>query len=221
MGDERQSQFHTVVAADLPATALFPFLNPDDTTTPPADADGSNQQIDRTNLALALAGVGPTGPAGADGATGPTGPSGASGGTGPTGPSGASGASGPTGSTGPTGATGSAGSSGAVGVLQSVTVSGGTQTLNFATADTWKLTLQASPTLTLSGATNAVPCSLTVYAIQDGTGSRVITWPASVKWAGGSTPAFSTAANAIDIAVLETLDGGTTWFANLAGRGYA
>ena len=44
-----------------------------------------------------VAPTGPTGPAGATGATGPTGPAGATGVTGPTGPAGATGVTGPTG----------------------------------------------------------------------------------------------------------------------------
>jgi hypothetical protein len=35
--------------------------------------------------------------------------------------------------------------------------------------------------------------------IQDATGSRAVTWPASVKWPSGTAPTLSTAANAIDI----------------------
>ena len=35
--------------------------------------------------------------------------------------------------------------------------------------------------------------------VQDGTGSRTATWPASVKWPGGTAPTLSTAASAIDI----------------------
>lgn len=35
--------------------------------------------------------------------------------------------------------------------------------------------------------------------IQDATGSRTVTWPASVKWPGGTAPTLSTAANSVDI----------------------
>ena len=35
--------------------------------------------------------------------------------------------------------------------------------------------------------------------IQDDTGGRTATGPASIKWPGGSAPALSTEANAIDI----------------------
>lgn len=35
--------------------------------------------------------------------------------------------------------------------------------------------------------------------VQDGTGSRTLTWPASVKWPGGTAPTLSSGANAEDI----------------------
>lgn len=54
---------------------------------------------------------------------------------------------------------------------------------------------------------------------EDGTGSRTVTWPAAVKWAGGA-PTLSTAA-AADRIVLVTYNAGTTWYADLVGKGYA
>ena len=59
--------------------------------------------------------MGPTGPAGADGATGPTGPTGADGAVGPTGPAGVNGKDGAVGPTGPIGLTGATGPTGADG----------------------------------------------------------------------------------------------------------
>lgn len=35
--------------------------------------------------------------------------------------------------------------------------------------------------------------------VQDGTGNRTVTWPASVLWPGNSAPTLSTAAAAIDL----------------------
>jgi len=47
--------------------------------------------------------------------------------------------------------------------------------------------------------------------IQDST-ARTITWPASVKWPGGSAPTLSTGSGEIDFIDLWTDDGGTTWY---------
>lgn len=50
---------------------------------------------------------------------------------------------------------------------------------------------------------------------QDATGSRVATFPASFKWAGGTVGVLSTAANTTDVLALTTFDQGTTWIATL------
>jgi len=63
--------------------------------------------------------------------------------------------------------------------------------------------------------------NLTLYITQDSTGTRLITWPVSVKWPGGTAPTLSTAVGAIDVITLTTLDGGTTWFGYVAGLGMA
>jgi hypothetical protein len=57
---------------------------------------------------------------------------------------------------------------------------------------------------------------------QDATGGRTITWPTSVKWAGGSAPTLSTAANAVDRVVFTTYNtANTLWYGDLIGKGYA
>ena len=40
---------------------------------------------------------------------------------------------------------------------------------------------------------------VTVVIVQDGTGSRTITWPATVKWSGGTAPTLTTTASKRDI----------------------
>jgi hypothetical protein len=83
------------------------------------------------------------------------------------------------------------------------------------------ITLTASnTTISFTGATAGVACSISLYVRQDATGGRVITWPASVKWPMGIAPTLSTGANKIDLIALETIDGGTTWFGALAGADY-
>jgi hypothetical protein len=82
------------------------------------------------------------------------------------------------------------------------------------------ITLNANCTFTLSGATSGRATSLELVLTQDGTGSRTVTWPAAVKWAGGA-PTLSTAAGSVDRIVLVTYNAGTTWYADLVGKGYA
>lgn len=97
----------------------------------------------------------------------------------------------------------------------------GAVTVDYANAKVNKYTLTGNVTFTFTGATTGFACGLTLYLVQDGTGSRTVTWPASVKWAFGSVPTLSTAANSVDIVIFETYDGGTSWWANLAGKAYA
>ena len=98
----------------------------------------------------------------------------------------------------------------------------GAVTVNLSNGNLHHLTLTGNVTLTLSGATNGRVCSLTLLITQDATGGRSITWPASVKWLpAGSAPSFTTTASTRSIVELFTIDGGTTWFAGLAGTGIA
>ncbi len=62
--------------------------------------------------------------------------------------------------------------------------------------------------------------SFTLIVRQDGTGSRLITWPASVDWEAGTAPTLSTPANQIDMLSFITLDGGTIWFGILGGLNF-
>ncbi len=95
--------------------------------------------------------------------------------------------------------------------LNAVGNTGSTETLNFARMIAQSITLDANCTLTFSNATSGG--IYLVKIIQDGTGSRTITWPAAVKWAGGA-PTLSTAAGAIDIATF--FYDGTNYFGNFA-----
>lgn len=102
----------------------------------------------------------------------------------------------------------------------SQTASGASTTIDLTNGNVQQLTLSANTTITLTGATASTACSLSLYIIQDGTGNRTVTWPASVKWPSAIAPTLSTAANRIDLVVLETLNGGTTWYGSLAGADY-
>ncbi len=104
-------------------------------------------------------------------------------------------------------------------VVTNATATGAT-TLNLANGNVFNLTLTGNVTFTFSGATSGKACAFSVYIKQDGTGSRTVTWP-TVKWAGGSAPTLTTSANAIDVLVFESLDGGTTWFGSLVGANFS
>jgi len=102
------------------------------------------------------------------------------------------------------------------------TDSGATHTLDFENGNVHKLTLTANCTLTLSNPpTSGTAGSMTLILIQDGTGSRTLTWPASCKFAGGTEPTLTTDANAIDVLTLLTYDGGTSYLVFESGLDFS
>jgi hypothetical protein len=93
----------------------------------------------------------------------------------------------------------------------------GATTLDLSTTNIYNITLTGSATLTFSNPpTSGTLYSLMIIAKQDATGSRTITWPASVKWPNASAPTLSTAANAVDVLNFFTVDGGTTYYGALS-----
>lgn len=94
------------------------------------------------------------------------------------------------------------------------TISSGAVTFDCANGNSFNVSLTENITsITLSNP----PASgnygeIVIEFKQDATGSRTVSgWPASVKWAGGSAPTITSAANSIDKVVLSTRDGGATW----------
>lgn len=84
----------------------------------------------------------------------------------------------------------------------------GHQTLTDAATVSWDAAGGISAQVTLGGnrtmesPQNPVPGKLhTLHVIQDGTGSRTLTWQSAYKFAGGSAPTLSTAAGARDVLV--------------------
>ena len=98
--------------------------------------------------------------------------------------------------------------------------SGTAITLNLANGNVQKLTLTGNCTITLTSPASGAFRSLLLYVFQDGTGSRTITWPASVKWGTAGAPTLSTAASKMDKILLDTVDGGTTWYGSAGPGGY-
>jgi hypothetical protein len=80
-------------------------------------------------------------------------------------------------------------------------------------------TLDANCTVTFTGATSGLVAAMVLELKQDGTGSKLVTWPGAVVWPGGTAPTLSTAANATDLLMFFSRDGGTTWFGFMSGGG--
>jgi hypothetical protein len=100
--------------------------------------------------------------------------------------------------------------------VNTIGTSGSAQTIPAVTTSTIsRITLTANCTLTFPAA--GAGKSFTLILVQDGTGSRLITWPASiVKWVGGTAPTLSTGAGKIDYLSFVCADG-TNWAGFLAG----
>lgn len=113
-------------------------------------------------------------------------------------------------------------SSSAPPMVHAVGDSGSTLVLDAAAAGGYIKTvrLTANCAVTLTGASIGLATTLELILTQDSTGGRAITWPSSVKWAGG-VPILSTAAGATDRLVLTTYDNGVTWYGDLIGKAYA
>jgi hypothetical protein len=93
-------------------------------------------------------------------------------------------------------------------------------TVDLAAGNVQMLVLSANTTVTFTGATNGVACSVSLYVSQDTTGGRVVTWNNAVKWPGGIAPTLTTSASGTDLLIFETLDGGASWFGSLAGTDF-
>lgn len=189
---------------------------------------------------------GEPGPASTQGATGATGASGAAGSQGPSGPSGAQGPVGATGASGPAAANATVSAPGLVqlsgdlggtatsptvpnmaranqGGQEMVSANGsvsGSVSIDLVNGNIFSWTLTGNVTsLAISGAVSGRACSFALYVNQGAGGSRTINWPASVRWSGGA-PTLSSSANALDILVFESIDGGTNWYGSLVGSNF-
>lgn len=75
-----------------------------------------------------------------------------------------------------------------------------TATLNWNNGMEQKITLTANCTFTINNPITGV--RYTLVLIQDGTGSRTVTWPGTLLWKGGAAPTLTTGANKKDIIYL-------------------
>jgi hypothetical protein len=99
-----------------------------------------------------------------------------------------------------------------------VTANTGTAyTISLATGTVQILTLTGNCTFTFPTLTAGE--SFTLLLRQDGTGSRTVTWPAAVRWPGGTAPTITSTASRTDKYVF-TCDG-TRWYGSNAGQNYS
>jgi hypothetical protein len=110
---------------------------------------------------------------------------------------------------------------GLIEVKTAPTISAGVLALNCALGNVFHVSLNAAITsLTFSN----IPSSGSAYGLTlaftaDGT-ARAVTWPAAVKWAGGTAPTLTSTSSKVDIFVLTTWDAGTTWYSMIGGQNH-
>ena len=99
-------------------------------------------------------------------------------------------------------------------------ISSGTLTLNCSLGNVFAVSLNAAiTTLTISNIpTTGNAFGITLAFTMDGT-ARAVTWGAAIKWSG-SAPTLTSTNNKVDIFVLTTWDGGTTWYAMVGGQNF-
>lgn len=93
--------------------------------------------------------------------------------------------------------------------IQSYSPAGGaTATLDLSKGNTHQITMPAGNiTIALSNATTGQFFAIRI--LQDGTGSRTVTWFSTIRWAGGTAPTLTTSASKADMLVFEVTGTGT------------
>lgn len=103
-------------------------------------------------------------------------------------------------------------------------IAAGVMNINFDTGSTQSITLTENISNIVFINFNPDPSfssTVTLRIVQDGVGSRGVTFPAIIKWAGGIVPSVSGAANAIDIFGFTTLDAGVTFNGFILGQAFS
>lgn len=101
---------------------------------------------------------------------------------------------------------------------ETVTANTGTAyTIDLANGSVQYLTLTGNCTYTFP--TPVAGKSFILIQKQDGTGSRTVTWPASVDWPGATAPILTSTASKADKFVFTAIDG-SNWLGSVAGQNY-
>lgn len=79
------------------------------------------------------------------------------------------------------------------------------------------VTLGGNRTLAVSGGVTGQ--QFTIVLVQDGSGSRTVTWFSGIKWAGGSAPTLTTTINKADIFTFKQTGAGA-YYGMIAGQNF-
>lgn len=106
--------------------------------------------------------------------------------------------------------------------VSSPTISSNTLTLNLANSQLFTVSLNSNiTTLTISNtpSTSGVAVGFSLIFTADGT-ARSVTWPGSIKWAGGVAPTLTSTNTKRDVLSFLSTDNGTSWLGFVGGVNY-
>lgn len=93
---------------------------------------------------------------------------------------------------------------------------GSTETFDVAAGTFHTATLDAACTFTFTAPPNSAQAFSMTIQLTKTAGTETVTWPASVKWPGGTAPTLTATAGAVDVLAFHTSTGGTSWRGVLA-----
>lgn len=98
-------------------------------------------------------------------------------------------------------------------------LSGTTPSVSLNGGGSFSLVLSGNTTFTFSDAPSTGAAGFSLSITQDAGGSGfTVTWPASVRWPGGSAPALTATGGKTDAFIFTTSDGGSTYTGLVAGK---
>ena len=96
---------------------------------------------------------------------------------------------------------------------------GAAEEINLAAGVAHRVVLDQNCTFTFVGAVADQYSAFTLIVQQDATGGRTSTFPANVDWPDGTVPTPSTTPNSVTIYTFFSVDGGTTYYGFMTGKG--
>ena len=98
-------------------------------------------------------------------------------------------------------------------------LSGTTPSVSLNGGGSFSLALSGNTTFTFADAPATGSAGFSLKVTQDGGGSGyTVTWPASVKWPGGTAPELTATADKADVFVFTTDDAGASYVGLVAGK---
>ena len=98
-------------------------------------------------------------------------------------------------------------------------LSGTTPSVSLNGGGSFSLVLSGNTTFTFADAPATGSAGFSLKVTQDGGGSGyTVTWPASVKWPGGSAPELTATAGKADVFVFTTEEAGASYVGLVAGK---